>query len=204
MQRLGVEEWAHVLDKLPSRDAAALQLSSRALAPTLRRAQTLRLARSMQVARLVTILYTSGDPVVVVSTPSAARYSVGPLLLPRRLYAHAFPEVCLHAVHNVPRRIDSYLAFERQLADTLPLAWAPPPPPAAGMALWTHSRFSTPIHSADPHDWRAVLRIHARYHVGCRTGLPRRHRGRRARRWTKVSRHDARAVRAWTTACLDL
>lgn len=207
MHRLEPSEWTHVLAHLPTEDAAALALTSPALTLTLKKAQSLRMTRAVQTARLVTVLHTSqGAREVVVSAPaSPAAHSVGDLLLPRRLFVHGFPEVCLHALGTRPLcHVESFLAFEAAQAHTLPLVWAAPVQEAPGLLPWLHSRLSTYMHSQDPRDWRAVLRIHARFFVGCRTGLPRRQRGRRMQRWTKLARRDARAVRSWVEACLHL
>lgn len=212
MHRLGPEEWAHVLGKLSAADAATLRRCSRDLAPALHRAQQLRTTRLILQARLVTVVHFGVDGTgavgraVVVVTPTPARHytvttveaarpgpphSLPPC--PRRLFAHAFPEICLRAVRGAARlwRVDSFLAFDADAAHTLPLTWAEPVGSPASRQLypWLDSRLSTPVYAAE--DWKGVFQRHARYFVGFRTGLPRRQRGRRTRRWTKVKQPKA-------------
>lgn len=209
MHRLEPEEWAHVVGKLSYEDTDALKLSGSVPLCTLQSAQQLWMCRAVDAAQLVTVVHISGDPVtravdsamarvVVTSTPTPRGYILRrdgcSLDVPRRLYAHAFPRFCCDALRNPGRlwRIESFLAFAPEVASTLPIGWAGSVPEVPGIVTWIEARVATNVTlpgGFDVHarsEWPSAFQRHARFFVGMRVGRPRRQRGRRARRWTKV------------------
>lgn len=180
MQRLAPQEWVPVFERLAHADALSL-LEAPAddrVRHALETARVLWTAQAMQHAWLVTML----DGLRVDSTPTPTGYVLrcGAFAIhtTRRMYVHEFPAFCAVAAPQC-QRAESFLAFPPEIARTLPL-----PLPARhdqhDVVVWADSR----LHTAQPtHD---ALQMHARFFVNFRTGAPKKQRGRRARRWTKV------------------
>lgn len=212
MQRLDAEDWAALVSRLPFEDAGRLGLASKAVGEAVRRGQEAWAARAMREAVLLTVLYVSAagaltaaydqlDRVVVRSEPTSDGYRLSargqPVAhVPRRMYVHEFPRFCERAAGlDAARlwRVESFQAFAPAVAATLPLGWVGVVREAPGVLAWLETRVATNVttaggHAVVPRDtWADLLQRHARLFVAMRTGTPRRQRGRRARRWTKVA-----------------
>lgn len=101
------------------------------------------------------------------------------------MYVHEFPQLwCRLLGDSTVYRVETYLAFEPHVAATLPIAFVTTLPEAPDLDVWLDSRMTTNVLGRD--DWHSVFQTPARFFVCLRTGGPRRQRGRRAKRWTKV------------------
>lgn len=203
------EELVPIVSHLRFGDAAALKLASASLGQAVLQAQKLWAAQAMLHARLVTVAHTSGGRSVVVVTPHQNHYVVrhanSALQVSRRMLVHEFPKVCMLGLKNTDTlwRVESCLAFEPHISQTLPLGLVGLPdlpglpglPGLPELETWAETRLGTnvtlpgPLQLYPEAEWPSVFQRHARFFVGMRTDAPRRQRGRRARRWTKV---DAR------------
>lgn len=192
MHRLAPQEWVPVFERLRHVDALALvEAAGRGekhdderagLALTLETARTLWTAQAMQRAWLVTVLGGHGGGQALlrvdsIPTPTGYVLRCGDFEIhtSRRTYVHEFPAFCAVAAPHA-HRADSFLAFPPDVARTLPI----PSTEDTGVVVWADTRLET------THPAPETIQLHARFFVNFRTGPPRRQRGRRARRWTKV------------------
>lgn len=180
MLRLAPQQWVPVFERLRHADALALveaAVHDTPLAHTLERARALWSAQAMQRAWLVTMLDATMR-VDSIPTPTGYVVRCGNFAIhtSRRMYVHEFPAFC-GVVAPGSLSADSFLAFPPKVARTLPI----PPHGTPDVVVWAESRLHTghPTHQA--------IQMHARFFVNFRTGPPKRQRGRRARRWTKVA-----------------
>ena len=151
---------------------------------------------------LLMVLVTTDGAVVtqkrILAKPTANGYVVNGVHVSRRMFVHEVPMMCMGAVRADTSnarvlRVDSYLAFNCPGG-----AWKPVLPDTdvdwcadAGVYVWRDSLLSSPVvqgvvqlHSRD--EWPVVFQRHARVFLAHRLRAPRRDRGRRRRRWTKV------------------
>lgn len=182
MQRLAPQHWIPVFERLRCVDAMSLLEApvTHADRHALETARALWTSRAMQRAWLVTLL-DGGLRVDSIPTPSGYVLRCGAFEIhaSRRMYVHEFPEFCA-VVAPQCQHADSFLAFPPEVARTLPI-FAADRDDLTDVALWTDSR----LHTAQP--TREAIQAHARFFVNFRTGPPKKQRGRRARRWTKVT-----------------
>lgn len=182
MHRLGVDEWVHVLRKLPAAYHGALAL----VVPGVRMAVV---AWAHQVKRLAKLVTFADGCVVGIATPTDEGYTVdtrGVLPTfhsPRRMFVHQYALAVAMAAGAGGRTLTSMLAFDQAVARSVPL---PNADPLGDDVTWPSSRITTRLGDVLP-----AARQHARFYLAMRLQPPRRHRGRRARRWTKVAPVDA-------------
>lgn len=191
MHRLTHNEWFHVMRHLSFSDAVALQNACQhcpRVRDVIMLAQDACTAHAIHTeARLVTRLFgEAGDVLTVVTTPREADYLVGGRLVQRRMYVHDFPRACLALAGGALVRVESFLAFQPHVVSTLHIDPVTRVECEGGETLvgWPGTTLGSTLYSQDPRD---VLQRHARFYVQLRVRPgPKRQRGRRARRWTKV------------------
>jgi hypothetical protein len=184
---LAPSDWVGVLAKLANADARALLDAAEGhdarLAHTLHAAHRLWVASALANAHMVSVL--GGVTVHTAPTPEGYTLRCGPLAThtSRRMFVHDFPRFCAACCTQAPAHIDSYLAFTPDVARTLPLDDGGGVAGVRGVVAWAQTRLRTALLS-----YPEGTQAHASFLVGVRVGAPRRQRGRRARRWTKVPR----------------
>ena len=185
MHRLGPDDWVHVLRKLPAADHRALALAVPGVRPAV-------VVWAHQVKRLAKLVTFVDGGVAGIATPTDLGYTVdtrGVLPTfhsPRRLFVHQYALAVAMAAGAGGRTLTSMLAFEQSVARSVPL------PNAVSLendVAWPSSRVATRL--GDVGDVLPAARQHARFFLSMRLQAPRRLRGRRARRWTKVAPADA-------------
>ena len=198
MPMLPPEAWVPVLRLLEHRDAVALRSASPAMRVAIRAAHKLWAEEAMQLARMVVHVHcgeeADGEPLELTVTPVPGGYTVGDQHVARRLFVHEFPRVCCAAMPHPHRlwRVESFLAFTPEVARTLPLGMMGAVQCSKGLVVWEETRLASavtmpgPVQLYAPEQWPAIFQRHARFLVALRVGGPKRHRTRRARRWTKV------------------
>lgn len=175
-------DWVHILAHLSHADVTACKLADPRVTYDLHRAETSWMLHAIDRAKLVTVLRGGGTRVFVV-TPTREGYTVNGMPISRRVFVHEFPRMCMAALDGADElgSIESCLCFEPGMARTLGL------PEADGATAWGGLRMRTNVGPLFARrDWPGLLQQHARFFVGWRVGPPKRQRGRRARRWTKV------------------
>ena len=187
MNTLSAEAWVHIIRFLPYADALALRASSAALAHTIRAAQKVWVDRAMNLASLVVHAYVDTSRADLVVEPTPTGYRVGDAHMPRRTFVHEFPSLACRSSAGELHRVESYVAFPPDVSCTLPLGLMGRVERAHGLDVWVETRLASNVGDMySPDQWPAVFQRHARFLVALRTGGPKRHRGRRTRRWTKV------------------
>lgn len=196
------EHWVHVLPHMPFASTTNLKLVGARLGQVVARAQSLWVDEAMHRARLVTLAYVTknGHRIAFVSIPTPTGYTIQVIFGPhktetheveRRMYVHDFPAICCKALAKSSKvwRVETYLAFQPQVAMTLPVAFVTNLPEIEDpLDIWVDSRMRTSLMQPDSHEERSsTFQRHARFFVTLRVGPVKRHRGRRARRWTKVT-----------------
>jgi len=164
--RLHPQDWVAVLRRLPSETHQALADA----VPAAMEAQWLWAEEVKMLAKLVT--FADGE-MVAVTTPCEQGYCINGSYVPRRFFVHAFAEV----FEKYPaHQLTSMLAFDQETGRSVPLS-SRAALVGGTMVGWPGSRLVTPVHAAI---------LHARLYVCMRLGLPKRQRGRRAARWSKI------------------
>lgn len=171
LQHLNHEELIHVIKRLSYADVAALKIACPSLLHTIAAAQASWFLQSLQTATLVTIIRARHINRVIVSVPTKDGYMVDGTHVSRRMYVHEFPRMCMqHTVGMGQWHAESHLCFDR----------------GAVPAAFRSFRWADVSTMHAEAQWFGVFQRHARFYVGWRVGPPRRHRGRRAQRWSKV------------------
>jgi len=160
------EDWVAVLRRLPSETHQALADA----VPAAMEAQWLWAEEVKMLATLVT--FADGE-LVAVTIPHERGYRINGAYVPRRFFVHVFAQF----LETYPAdQLTSMLAFDQETGRSVPLSSR-----AAlvgdTMVGWPGSRLVTPTHAAI---------LHARLFVCMRLGMPKRQRGRRAARWSKI------------------
>ena len=186
---MDADAWVHVLRRLPAADHRALALAVPGVGLAVR-------AWAHDAKRLAKLVTFADGSMMASATPSTTGYVVdtrGVLPTfhsPRRMFVHQYAlAVGLAAAGQAasPRRLTSVLAFDQAVARAVPLP-GPVVLPGTREVTWPASKVSTTL-GGNP--VVPVARQHARFYLSMRLDPPRRLRGRRARRWTKVAPGDA-------------
>jgi len=179
----------HILGHLSHADINALKLADPRVTRDLRTAVVSWTTRAIMQAKLVTVLQGK-KPFVVVVVPLVNGYLVNGTFVSRRTFVHELPRICLAGLGDAPDLccIESCMCFERGVARTL--GFGGTVQEVDGAIAWCGPRMRTNVGALfRRHEWPMLIQRHARFYVNWRVGPPKRQRGRRARRWTKVTPH---------------